>query len=336
MRVVERALPDVAPRVHQLPVRAAVVGAEQAAVLVFDERVDPVRIRLGDRDADLPVHALRQPLVARDFRPRLAAVGGLEQAASGTAARHRVLDAVRLPQGGKHDVRIAPVDRDVGASGLRIAEERTLPRLAAVHALEDAALVARFAVVAEVGDVDDVGVGRMDADAGDRLRLAEADVRPRLAGVGRLIQAVAGQDVAADARLAHPEEDDVGVRFGHGDRADRRALDLTVGDGCPRLAAVDRLPQPAADRARVRDLRLPLDPTHRQRASGARRSEAAPLEGLQDRRVDRPGLASRLRLLRTPGAAAERSKPGEDDSKQRDRNASRRAEHSGSPPNADR
>jgi hypothetical protein len=55
-------------------------------------------------------------------------------------------------------------------------------------------------------------------------------VRPRLAGVGRLVDAVARHDVAADARLAHADVDEVRVRLRDGDRADRRALDLTVGD----------------------------------------------------------------------------------------------------------
>ena len=61
----------------------------------------------------------------------------------------------------------------------------------------------------------------------------EADVRPGLAGVGRLVDAVARHDVAADARLAHADVDDVGVRFGDGDGADRRARDLAVGDRRP-------------------------------------------------------------------------------------------------------
>ena len=44
VRVVERALTDVAPGVHHLPGRAGVVGHQQAAVFVFDQRVDAVRI----------------------------------------------------------------------------------------------------------------------------------------------------------------------------------------------------------------------------------------------------------------------------------------------------
>src|SRR5207237_5610813 len=117
-RVVEGALPDVSAGVHQLPCRARVVRAEEAAVLVLDERVDATRIRAGDRDADLADDALRQAGIARDLAPRLAAVGGLEQPAARPAARHLVLDAIGLPQRGEHDVRIAPVDLDVHRAGL--------------------------------------------------------------------------------------------------------------------------------------------------------------------------------------------------------------------------
>ena len=70
--------------------------------------------------------------------------------------------------------------------------------------------------------------------------------------------AVARHDVAADARLAHADEDDVGVRLRDGDGADRRALDLAVGHRRPVLAAVGGLPQAAADGAEVRLLRPAL------------------------------------------------------------------------------
>ena len=74
--------------------------------------------------------------------------------------------------------------------------------------------------MAERGDVDEVGVRRVDADRGDGQRLLEADVRPRLAGVGRLVDAVALDDVAAQLGLAHADVDDVRIRLGDGDGAD--------------------------------------------------------------------------------------------------------------------
>ena len=119
----------------------------------------------------------------------------------------------------------------------------------------------------------------------DRVGVREADVRPRLAGVGRLVDAVARLDVAADARLAHADEDDVRDRLRDGDRADRRARDLAVGDRRPVLAAVGRLPQTAAGRAEVADLRLALHAGDRDRSAAAIGPDAAPPQAAQDHRV---------------------------------------------------
>ena len=62
VRVVERALPEAPGRVHQRPARAGIVGREEPAVLVLDERVDAVRIGAGDGDADPADDARRQAL----------------------------------------------------------------------------------------------------------------------------------------------------------------------------------------------------------------------------------------------------------------------------------
>ena len=115
----------------------------------------------------------------------------------------------------------------------------------------------------------------------------EADVRPRLAGVGRLVDAVARLDVAADARLAHPDEDDVGVRLRDGDRADRCAVNLPVRHRRPAVAVVRRLPQAAADGSEVRLVLPALHAGHRDRAAATRGTDAPPLERVEDRRVDR-------------------------------------------------
>ena len=91
----------------------------------------------------------------------------------------------------------------------------------------------------------------MDADLGDAVRVAEPDVLPGGAGVAAAVDAVAGQDVAADAGFAGADEDEVGVGFGHRDRADRGRGDLEVGDGVPVLAAVGGLPEAAAGGAEI-------------------------------------------------------------------------------------
>src|SRR5207244_11682438 len=99
---------------------------------------------------------------------------------------------------------------------------------------------------------------RMDANLRDRRRVAQADVRRGFTGVDRLVDAVASHDVAADARLAHANVDDVriGLRDCHGTH--RRALDLAIGDWIPAQTPVDCLPHATADGAEVAFLRTTL------------------------------------------------------------------------------
>jgi len=164
VRVIEGALADVAVVVDQLPRRSRIVGTEESAFLVLDEGVDPVRVRARDSDADAADHALGKPGIAGDLCPCVAAVRRLEQSAARTAARHLVFDPERFPQRGEHHVRCLAVDRNIDRPGLIVPEERLLPGLAAVCALENAAFVARRSVLAEGGDVNDVRVGGVDAD----------------------------------------------------------------------------------------------------------------------------------------------------------------------------
>ena len=104
----------------------------------------------------------------------------------------------------------------------------------------------------------------------------EPDVLPGLAGVPAAVDAVAGQDVAADARLAGADEDEVGIGFRHRDRAHRRRRDLEVGDGIPVVAAVGCLPEAAAGRAEVGFVRPALDAGDRDGTAAAVGAQVAP------------------------------------------------------------
>ena len=226
--------------------------AEEAAVVVLEEGVDAVGVRGRHRQADLADDAPRRHAgVAGDLGPGGAAVDRFEHAAARPAGRHGVLLAEGLPERRVDHVRVVAVERDVDRPGALVPEEDALPSVAPVGRLEDAALLAGDAVLPERRDVDNVGIGRVDADRGDAVRLGEADVLPGRARVAAAVDAVAREDVAADARLAHPDEDEVGVGFGHRDRADRGGVDLEIGDGEPVFAAVGRLPEAAAGGAEI-------------------------------------------------------------------------------------
>src|SRR5688500_17834515 len=65
VRVVERALPNRAGGVDQLPRSAGIVRYKQAAVLVFDQRVDAIGVSFGIGETDATDDARRQPRVTR-------------------------------------------------------------------------------------------------------------------------------------------------------------------------------------------------------------------------------------------------------------------------------
>src|SRR6476659_9600227 len=108
---------------------------------------------------------------------------------------------------------MAAIDRDIHAARLVVSKQLPLPGLAAVAALEYAALVAGRAVLSERRHEDDVRVGWMNSDLRDRIGFLEADVGPCLAAVGGPVHAVAGKNVAADAGFPHADEHVVWIRF---------------------------------------------------------------------------------------------------------------------------
>ena len=69
--------------------------------------------------------------------------------------------------------------------------------------LKHAALKVRAEGVTERADVDDVGVGRVNPDAGDVAGVLKSEVMPGTSGVVRPVHTVAVADVEADACLAH-------------------------------------------------------------------------------------------------------------------------------------
>ena len=88
---------DAGPRL------AAVVGAEQAALLGLDQGVDAAAVRRRDGDADLAPDAFGQARSSPGFEllPGVAAVARDVQAAAGAAAGHLPRLAAGLPRPAK-------------------------------------------------------------------------------------------------------------------------------------------------------------------------------------------------------------------------------------------
>src|SRR5262249_53482527 len=122
--------------------------------------------------------------------------------------------------------------------------QHLLPGLAAVGGFVQPAVAAGVPERALGGDVDHVGVARVDDDAADVLRVLQADVAPGLAAVVGAVDAVAVGDAALAVVLRGADPDDVGVLRVEGDGADGvRAL--VIEDGDPGGAGVAGLPDAA-------------------------------------------------------------------------------------------
>ena len=221
------------------------------AVLRLDDRVDTGRVGARDRDADLAPDRLGQPGVLRQLGPVAPPSVVLKRPLPGPplesecGVRNTSHRAAYSTSGF-----FGSID-EIDGAGLLVAEERRAPtscrrRSTGTRRVRDSARTDLPALRRRR-----CRVGWVDSDARDGVGLFESRVRPRLAAVDRLVDAVALDDVAAQLRLAHPDVHDVGIRLGDGDRTNRRGLEEAIGDRAPGHAAVGGLPEAAAGRAEV-------------------------------------------------------------------------------------
>src|SRR5205823_5246566 len=131
--------------------------------------------------------------------------------------------AAEVPGPGEEHVGVLRIDRQARAARRRVAgvAQRQGPGLAAVGRPVDAPLLAVAPELAGDAGVDHVGVLRVHDDPRDPLRLGQARVRPRLAGVGGLVDAVADGDGVAGPGLAGTDPDRARIPRVDGDGSDR-------------------------------------------------------------------------------------------------------------------
>src|SRR5260221_4699180 len=264
-----------------LPRLAAVVRAEDGAILGVDDGPHTVRARRRDHHADLAEGALGQPLVARDVRPGVAAVGRLPEAGALAAADELMGLAHGFPEGGVGDARVVGIHREIAGARGRAAEEHALPRLAAIARAVDAAGLVGAVGVAKRGNIYHIRILWVGAYLGDIARVLQAEMRPGLAGVGGFVDAVTMRDIATNRGLSHAGVDHIGVRGRDGQRADRGALEEAVRDVLPVDAAVGRLPDATPGGAEVEHLPVVWVAGHRHHASAAVRPREPPLKRVQ-------------------------------------------------------
>src|SRR6185369_1660443 len=108
---------------------------------------------------------------------------------------------------------------------------------AAIRRAVDAAFRIRAVGVPEDGDEEAVRIVRIDGDHRDLLAVAQSEVRPGFAGIGRFVHAVAGGEVGTLQAFAAADVNDVGIGRRDGDGADRAGW-LFVEDRRPDAAVV--------------------------------------------------------------------------------------------------
>ncbi len=317
-RVVERPLVDQRVGRGHRPVRAAVVGAPQQAVLGLDQRVDALGVARRDRQADAARMPSGKPLPLSRAQRR-AAVGRLVEPVVGAAA----LSGSR-PSGGSATARRRArrgawdpcATSDAPTPGAAV--ERLAPARAAVAGDEHAALLAVAERVAQRRDDDLARVARVDQHARDlrgagQAHSASTSWRRRSSGRCRRPGCTSlrgqGSPVPTQTSSAFVGRDR--------DRADRLRAGR-VEHRAPVGAAVGRLPDAAAGRAGVeqrcgrgRFRRRPRPGRPRRPGRCCATAARAPGWARPTPRPTAPGWARRpaRRAGSTSAAEAERAKP---------------------------
>src|SRR5206468_2529057 len=116
-RVVPGALAQIGGVARLRPRIAAVARTKHAALFRLDDRVDVLRIRRTNADADDAERPLRHALVARQLFPRVAAVGRLPQRRPFAAAVEKVRAAPEAPRRRVEDARIGWIHVQIDRAG---------------------------------------------------------------------------------------------------------------------------------------------------------------------------------------------------------------------------
>ncbi len=295
-----RAEPDAVVLHRELaPMFAAVVGAIDLRAggdragplrpgvldgrLVRDERVD--RLGRGRRHGQADAadeRAARQS--AGQLLPRLAAVNRLVDAGPRAVLDRVPRRAIVLVRRRVDRVGTRRIEDHVSGPGLVRDVQHLLPRLAAVLRPEQAPLLVGREQMAERGDKDDVGVGRMDGDAPDVMGVGQPQVSPGRARVHRLEDAKAGERTPSQQLLAGSHIQHVRVRGRHRD-VTNRAGRLVVEDRRPGHAVIDRLPHRSGSEAGVDDAGAGHGGDRFDPAALQSRAERLPAEAAEGRRL---------------------------------------------------
>src|SRR6266545_655574 len=129
--------------------------------------------------------------------------------------------------------------------------------------------------MAEDRHEDAAGFLRIDENRPDLLAVGKPHVFPGLPAVQRLVDAVAHGEIRPLEALAASDIENLGIRGGDGERANRARL-LPVKERRPDAAVIGRLPDASVVDADVEDIRPARHTRRPDRAPAPERPDAAP------------------------------------------------------------
>ena len=138
----------------------------------------------------------------------------------------------------------------------------------------------------------------MDPDAGDVPGVVQSQVLPGISRVGGAVDTVAVGDVDANAGLAGPRVDHVGVGIGDGNGSHGGGIEEAVGDVLPVGAAVGGLPYPTGTGTEVKNVGVHGITGDGDYAPAPVRAYATPSEDVVDQAVECIGLSGGFGLYR--------------------------------------
>ena len=179
--------PGVAPPVglleDALPRLAAVIRAEQGAIVRLDHRPDAARACRRDRDADLPDNPPRQTWIASNVRPGVATVGRLVQAAVGPSADRVPRKTLQLIERRVEHIGVRRIHREVERARPLAFVKDLLPGLATIGRAIDTPLGVGPEDIARRRHIDEVRIRGMNPDLRDVPGFPEPYVGPRPSAV---------------------------------------------------------------------------------------------------------------------------------------------------------
>src|SRR6266852_648263 len=273
--------------IHLLPAFASVIGAVDAATFLgVDPGIHAVGIagRNSRTDATYAFGGTGQSF--GELPPGVATVGGFVEATprSGVATADSPWRTARGPHAGKDYLRVARIESKIHAADVFVFVEDFLEGLAAVERPEDTTLRVRSVGMPLGRDEETIGLFRIYDDGCDLLRVAQSEMLPGAARVGRLVDAVAYGEIGPAQAFAAADVYCVGIR-GRDCQGTNRTCRLIVENWIPGAAEVRRLPNSPIVRRHVEDVRLARNTRNRHGAAAAKRADHAPMKFLVHRRV---------------------------------------------------